>query len=128
MSYNHLKLGFVSAPLPGRLPAQYLVAVPKRQFPNAPDRNKIKRMLREAIRLKRAHLEAFLINSQQQVAFGFQYTGREVPSFNNILEAVENLFNRYLQSDDFLKNAAELPPAGNSEDLSVGNIPPVGPQ
>jgi len=61
-----------------------------------------------------------------QVAFSLQYIGKAIPDFRSILEAVQHLFNRYLQSDEFTKNAAELPATGTLEDLPVGDLPTTG--
>jgi ribonuclease P protein component len=119
-------LGSFSTKLPSGLHAQYLVAAPKRQFPKAPDRNRIKRLLREAIRAVRPELESALAAKNLQVAFSLQYIGKTIPDFHSILDAVRHLFNRYLQSDEFTKSTAQLPTPGIVEDLPMGDFSSAG--
>jgi hypothetical protein len=74
----------------------------------------------------RPELESALAAKNLQLAFSLQYTGKTIPDFHSTLEAVQHLFNRYLQSDEFTKSTAQLPSPGTVEDLPMGDIPAVG--
>jgi hypothetical protein len=76
----------------------------------------------------RPELESALAAKNLQVAFSLQYTGRTIPDFHSTLEAVQHLFNRYLQSDEFSKSTAQLPSPGTVEDLPMGDLPAAGPE
>lgn len=71
-----------------RLPAslQFGVGVSVRNFKKAADRNRIKRLTREAWRLQKQELTASLQAQQKQAAVFFIYTGRELPPFDLVKE------------------------------------------
>ena len=65
-----------------------------RQFKKAVDRNRIKRLTREAWRLQRQPLTDALAGGQQQLALFLVYTGKELPDFNTVKEKVAVILNR----------------------------------
>jgi len=71
--------------LPSSYPVQVLVAVPKRKFKRAADRNLLKRRVREAYRLhKDLSLYAFLSKKNQQIMLSFNYIGNEIADYSVI--------------------------------------------
>jgi ribonuclease P protein component len=65
------------------------VAVSKKNFKKAVDRNRIKRLLREAYRLQKNELQHQLKSTNLQLAIFFIYTGKEVPLLTDIMEKVK---------------------------------------
>lgn len=57
---------------------QVMVSVPKRSFKKAHDRNRIKRLMREALRKNKTELESLLQGMNMQVLFSIQYTHNEI--------------------------------------------------
>ncbi len=60
-----------------------------RNFKKATDRNRIKRLAREAYRLQKKELEQVLQNKQAGMAVFFIYTGRELPLFEAVKSAMQ---------------------------------------
>jgi ribonuclease P protein component len=61
-------------------------SVGSKHFKKAVDRNRIKRLLREAYRKQKTELESVLKNNRQQISVFFIYTGRELPDYPLIME------------------------------------------
>jgi ribonuclease P protein component len=61
---------------------QFGAGVSSRNFKKAVDRNRIKRLTREAYRLQNFLLKERINESEQSLSVFFIYTGRELPDFN----------------------------------------------
>lgn len=72
---------------PRFLGLQYTVSVSKRSFKKAVDRNKIKRRIREAIRLNISDLSAKIIDTQY-LPIMFVYVGKEILDYSIIEKSV----------------------------------------
>ncbi len=68
------------------------VTVSSKTFRKATDRNRIKRMLREAWRLQKNELRE-LVKSQGQLLVFIIYTGKEMPAFDRISEEIRSVIS-----------------------------------
>jgi ribonuclease P protein component len=68
-----------------------------RQFKKAVDRNRIKRVLREAWRLQKNPLQEKLTADKKQLAVFVIYTGKELPAFVTVKEQMAVILNKLLK-------------------------------
>lgn len=80
-------------PLTEGTPFQITVSAPKRIFKKAHDRNRIKRLMREAIRKNKLILESYLLGKEQQVALFMIYTAKEELDYDLILSKTMKSFS-----------------------------------
>ena len=67
---------------------QFGVGVSNKNFKRAVDRNRIKRLTREAWRLQKSELKELLKTSGKQLNVFFIYTGKELPGFTTVKDKV----------------------------------------
>lgn len=79
-------------PVLSSFPAQFGVSVPKRAFPKAVHRNRIKRIIREAYRLNKAGLYKRLEEQKGQYGLMFLYSGKQEPTLEEIEKSLKKLF------------------------------------
>jgi len=91
-----IKISWMPYSLPDGIPAQVLFVVPKRRFPRAVDRNRIKRVMREVYRLNR-HLLIEALNSkeEQQYVILFNFIGEKAISFNELEQNFLRIVDRF---------------------------------
>lgn len=78
-------------------PVQVGFTVPKRAFRSAVWRNRIKRQMREAFRLKKNILQESLADTTAQFAWMILYTAKEPLPYGQIEEAMGKLMRRFLK-------------------------------
>ncbi|UOB19392.1 ribonuclease P protein component [Abyssalbus ytuae] len=93
-----LKLIYVKADLNDEVKVQAGVSVSKRNFKRATDRNRIKRLIREAYRLNKN----FIFNNiQTQYAFMFLYIGKQIPkNYDEINKNMIKLMQKFIDNEN----------------------------
>lgn len=78
------------------------VGLSGRYFKKAVDRNRVKRLLREAYRLQQHQLNESAENNQKEISVFILYTGRELPQYEQLYQnvgvALQKLIKLFLSS------------------------------
>lgn len=91
------RMVFLETSLDAHVPAQIAFSVPKRNFKKAVDRNRIKRLMREAYRKNKSIHFPFLLQSGKQFAILFVYNGNQVPDYTHTEEKITSLLKRFAE-------------------------------
>lgn len=89
-----IKFFWIATELKSDKPVQFAFSVPKRKFKKAVDRNKVKRLMREAVRLNKQALYEKLESKQQQLAIMVLYSGDKISDFATIENKVIKCYNK----------------------------------
>lgn len=87
-------------------PAQAMFTVSKRNFKRAHDRNRVKRLMKEAYRKQKHLLYATLDSQQKKSTLMFIFTGKGIPNYPYVHGKISDLLSRYVLQ---LSNTESLP-------------------
>lgn len=76
------------------VPLQAGVTVSSRKFRKAVQRNRVKRVLREAYRLQKLALASTLVTENKSLALFFLYTGKDLPVYVEVYEKMGIILER----------------------------------
>jgi ribonuclease P protein component len=88
------RITFLECDVPSKYPVQLLITVPRSLFKNATDRNRIKRLVREAYRQNKYILYDALSENHKQILLCLTYTSKEIISSQIIKEKIIVLLQR----------------------------------
>lgn len=97
-----LKLLWLPCSIDSKSPIQATFTVPKRNFKDACNRNRIKRRMREAYRKNKSSVYSLISQKNLQYAFLFVFTGKEAITYPETEEKIKIIFKRF--AEDFQKN------------------------
>lgn len=87
---------FCKQELPSKEVFQVVFSVSKRKFKKAPDRNRIKRLMRETVRKNKHGLEEYLKTNNEQLALFLIYTNTEIMTYEEMNRKIVLLFERLI--------------------------------
>jgi ribonuclease P protein component len=88
-------LVYIPCQLPVEFPAQAMFSASKRLFKRAHDRNRVKRLLREAYRKQKHVVYSSLKERNQQYALHFIFTGKQLPNYPYVFGKMNDLILRF---------------------------------
>ena len=92
-----IRLLWLSLVLNQNVFAQVAFSVPKRNFKNATDRNRIKRRMREAYRKNKSLIYPLISQKKKQFALLFVYSGKEIVTYMETEEKLIATLNRFAE-------------------------------
>lgn len=73
------------------------ISVSSRYFKRAVDRNRIKRLIREAYRLQKVELEEHLSQSHQRLSVFLIFIAKEIPDYQKIFDASGRVIHKLIK-------------------------------
>ena len=80
---------------PAEQPVQFAVSVPKKKFPKAVDRNRLKRLIREAYRRNKQPLYDTVGQDRARASFFIIYVAKEQFPLQDIEKAMQQIIRRF---------------------------------
>jgi ribonuclease P protein component len=99
-SFSNFPVKVIWIPSNSRAVLQAGVGVSSRNFKKATDRNRIKRLMREAYRLQKSILQDHLEAHQKNMSVFFLYVGKELPEYHLLFEKMGSALRRLLKLSD----------------------------
>ena len=96
-----LRMVFLQTEHTSEYPAQMGVSVAKRNFKRAPDRNRLKRLMRESYRLQK---EIVYNNADKPYVFMISYLGKEEKEYHEIYTKMNKLLHLFVSEIKNKKN------------------------
>ncbi len=82
---------------PKGYPCQVMISVSKRNFKKAVERNRIKRLVREAYRRQKSPLLDHLQKQNTNLALALIYTGKKMPGYQHLEPKIIRIIDRLIQ-------------------------------
>ena len=95
-----LKARWLFTSFPSTFPVQIMIAVPKSSFPNATDRNLVRRRIRESYRKNKSILCESLATSDRKMDIVIIYTSRKILPYAGIEEKIIVLLQRLKKENE----------------------------
>lgn len=74
-----------------------LISVPKKNIRSSVDRNRVKRLIREAYRLNKQSLIQELQVNQKCLQIAFVYTGKQIPIYQSVEKSLIKILEKLIQ-------------------------------
>lgn len=94
------KVIFLNTPEKNEVPVQVLISVSKRNLKKATDRNRVKRLIREAYRNNKNEFANHVADKEIQLLLGLVYTGRTIPTYALIESKIILILQRLIEQDE----------------------------
>ncbi|MCF8233473.1 MAG: ribonuclease P protein component [Bacteroidales bacterium] len=94
------KVLWMEAEFKGDSPVQVLIGISRKNKRLAVDRNKIKRLIREAYRKNKLPYHEYLRSKQKKVALGLIYVGKETSKYAIIEQKIIEVFERLTEEHE----------------------------
>ncbi len=78
-----------------KFPARLAISVPRKTFKKAVQRNRIKRLVREAWRHNKHELYAFLEQENFQLVIMMIYNGKDIPEYEKLTENIRTVISKF---------------------------------
>src|SRR4051812_38515056 len=92
-----LKIVFLSTPVELQYPAQAMFVAPKKSFRKSPDRNLLKRRMREAYRQQKGGFYEALGRDNTKMLMAFIYTAKKEEVYTVIEQSIQKLLQAALK-------------------------------
>jgi ribonuclease P protein component len=97
LSSNFFRLIYLETEASKKPPVQLLIAVPKKKLRHAVDRNRMKRLIREAYRLNKHNLLDLYSGIGKHCDIALVFTGNQCITQSETTTAIKGLLNRLIQ-------------------------------
>ena len=88
------RVHYIIEKAPGKNHLQFGIGVSSKNFRRAVDRNRIKRLAREAYRLQKEELKDLLRAKSYELSLFLVFTGKEVPDYKMVSEKLKIILNK----------------------------------